>query len=224
MFRSLHPDFQHRWEIYESVLKESLTPETVWLDIGCGKNEMVAKMGKHAKSALGTDIVNDPDRTDAPFLLSDLHSIPLPSGYATLITLRMVVEHLPRGADDLLDICTLLAPGGKLIILTTNKLSPIVLLPSVLPYRVKSWVIQKLFGVREHDIFPTHHRFNTRRLMVRGLSGMTLLQLWHVEEVPLNKPFLALLFGMWFTFVEMPGLKSLRSNLLAVYQKSLRTM
>ena len=66
----------------------------MWLDIGCGKNENVADYGRMTKNALGINAIDSQDRSDAPFWCADLHSIPLPSNYDSLITLRLVIEHL----------------------------------------------------------------------------------------------------------------------------------
>lgn len=219
IFRKINPGYKHRWEIYEMIIINSITKNTVWLDIGCGKNELVANFGKKAKQSIGVDILNDKDRADAPFLLADLRNIPFPSGYANLITLRLVVEHLEKVPEDFSEICRLLVPGGKLIILTTNSLSPIIFLPRLLPYRLKSWIIQKLFDVDSREIFPTYHRFNTPHKMAKGFTEMVLLRLDYLEQVPLDKPFLALLFGLWYTFAKISIFKYFRSNLLAVFQK-----
>ena len=219
IFRQCNPEYQHRWEAYETVLDAAITGQTVWLDIGCGKNEFVARFGGKARNAIGIDLLDCKDRSDAPFLQADLRHIPLPSGYANLITLRLVVEHLERGSDDLADVCRLLDPGGRLIILTTNSLSPIIFLPRLLPYRQKSWTIQKMFGVASHDIFPTFHRFNSPRKMARGFDDMAPVRLDYLEGVPLDRPFLTLLFAVWYAIAKIPGLRRLRSNLLAVFQK-----
>ena len=219
IFRIINPGYKHRWEVYEAMLINNITKDTVWLDIGCGKNGLVANFGQKAKQAVGIDILDDNDRFDEPFLLCDLRNIPLPSAYANLITLRLVVEHLEKIPEDFSEICRLLIPGGKLIILTTNSLSPILFLPRLLPYRLKSWIIQKLFCIDSREIFPTYHRFNTPHKMAKGFSEMVLLRLDYLEQVPLDNFFLALLFGLWYTFAKISIFRYFRSNLLAVFQK-----
>ena len=220
VFRKINPKYQHRWEIYETVLNNYITMDTVWLDIGCGKNELIAQYRQQAQYALGIDILDDTERTDAPFLLSDLRNIPLPSCYANLITLRLVVEHLENVPEDFSEVIRLLAPGGIFIVLTTNSLSPIIFLPRLLPYRLKSRIIQKLFSVESREIFPTYHRFNTPKKMADGFKEMTLVGIDFLEQVPFHKPFLTLSFGLWYTIVKMSMFKYLRSNLLAVFQKT----
>ncbi len=219
IFQKMYPKYQHRWEVYDNLLNRTITNKTVWLDVGCGKNELVAKYGPKAKEAIGIDLLDEKDRTSAPFLQSDLRHIPLESGYANLVTLRMVVEHLEKIPEDFSEVERLLVPGGKLIILTTNALSPIIFIPRLLPYQLKSWIIQKMFQVDSHEIFPTHHRFNTKKIMTKGIKGLELIELEFLEQVPFHRPFLTLVFGLWYALVDINELKYFRSNLLAVFQK-----
>ena len=220
LFRRFNVEYRPRRVIYEDILANNITKDTVWLDIGCGKNENVADYGHMAKNALGIDAIDSQDRTDAPFLCADLHNIPLPSNYASLITLRLVVEHLQKVPEDFSEICRLLKTAGQLIILTTNSLSPVIFIPRIFPYRLKSWIIQKTFGVDSHDVFQTYHQFNTPRKMIKGLPEMSLVRLEFLEQVPLNKVLLTLIFGFWYSIVKMSSLKYFRSNLLVVYQKA----
>ena len=219
LFRKFNAEYRHRWVVYEEILSNYITKDTVWLDIGCGKNEHVAHFGHKAKTALGIDILDNQARSPAPFLRADLRSIPLPSGYASLITMRLVVEHLENIPEDFSEICRLLSPGGKLILLTTNSLSPVVFLPRLLPYRQKSWIIQKTFQVRSDEVFKTFHRFNTPGKMTLGIDKMSLVRLEFLEQVSLDRALLTLIFGLWYSFVKFSALRYFRSNLLAVFQK-----
>jgi ubiquinone/menaquinone biosynthesis C-methylase UbiE len=219
IFYKLNPEYRHRYEIYNELLVGSLSENIVWLDIGCGLNDYVADFGHNAKSALGIDVIIDPRKTGAPFLQADLRNIPLPSSSADLITLRMVVEHLANISNDLSEIERLLKPGGKLIVLTTNVLSPTVFLPRLLPFSIKKWIILKMFKVDNQDVFPTHHKFNTPAKIRKGFGGMKLIRLEFLEEVPLPQPFLTAIFGVWYSLTKLPVLRRYRSNLLAVYEK-----
>ncbi|HEV8537916.1 MAG TPA: class I SAM-dependent methyltransferase [Bacteroidota bacterium] len=219
LFYKIHPRYRHRYEIYNELLCNNLTKDIAWLDIGCGRNEYVADFGHRAGTALGIDKLTNRESADVPFLQADLRNIPLPSNYADLITLRMVVEHLERIPEDLSDIVRLLKPDGRLLLLTTNVLSPVVFLPRLLPFALKTWLIQKYFDVSSEDIFPTYHKLNSPGKMIRVFSDMKLISLEYIEQVPLPNPLLTLLFGLWYSFTNIPGLRYFRSNLLAVFQK-----
>lgn len=158
------------------------------MDIGCGKNENIADFGHLAKKAIGIDVLDHPERVEAPFLLADMRSIPLPSEYADLITLRFVVEHLQKIPADFSEVLRLLKPGGNLIILTTNSWSPLIFLPRLVSFRVKRWVIQHTFGVQSDDIFETYHRFNSFGIMKRGVPPLRLSRLdFSLNRSPLTK-------------------------------------
>jgi SAM-dependent methyltransferase len=216
----LFPRYRPRHEIYDDLLLEHLHEDSVWLDIGCGRNEHIARYGGHAKTAIGIDTVVDPDITGAPFIEADLRKIPLPSGYADLITLRMVVEHLERVPDDFTEIERLLKPNGRLIFMTTNIMSPVVFLPRLIPNWLKKRLILKIFKVVDKDVFPTHHRFNSPRVIRNGVCHLRPVTIQYLELVPTARPMLMLAFGLWYSFVQFSAFKYLRSNILAVFEKT----
>ena len=219
IFYKFNPEYRHRYDIYNELLCNNLTEQTVWLDFGCGLNDYVADFGRRANTALGIDAVIDPRKADAPFLQADLRKIPLPSAHADLVTMRMVVEHLEKIPEDLSEAERLLKPGGKLIILATNLLSPAVFLPRLLPFPVKQWLIKRFFRVQGEDVFPTHHKFNTPGKIAKGFGNVRLLSVDYLEQVPLPNPLLTTIFGLWYTITRAPGLTRLRSNLLVVFEK-----
>jgi SAM-dependent methyltransferase len=193
--------------------------DSVWIDIGCGPNAYVKEFGCLAKIAVGVDILDDDSRTNAAFIRADLRKLPLATCCATLVTLRMVAEHLERVPQDFSEINRVLASGGRLIVLTTNTWSPIIFLPGVLPYSIKKWLIGKIFNVPDDDIFPTFHKFNTPGTMARGVYDMKLSSLEFIEGVPLRRPLLTCALGFWYCVTRLPLLWRFRSNLLAIFQK-----
>lgn len=222
LFRRYNPDFRYRHEIYDDLLKQCLEESDVWLDIGCGRNEHIAKFGSKVETALGIDVESHPGRVEAPFLEAGIRELPLPSDYADLVTLRMVVEHLEKIPEDLLEVERVLKPGGRLIILTTNTASPIVLIPRILPFRLKEWLIRKSFGVPSEDTFPTYHRFNTPAKFQEGVGRLKPVDIRYIEQFTFSRTMLALMFGAWYMATKPSMFKSLRSNLLGVFRKELR--
>jgi len=219
IFRALQPDYRDRSRFYDESLTSHITKDSVWIDIGCGPNEHVMEFGHLAKLALGIDILDDNSRTNATFIRADLRKLPFATSCATLITLRMVAEHLERVPEDFSEINRILAPGGRLIVLTTNTRSPIIFLARILPYSIKRWLIRKIFKVSNDEIFPTFHKFNTPGMMARGVLDMKLSSLRFIEGVPLERPWLTCIFGTWYCFTKIPLLWYFRSNLLAIFQR-----
>lgn len=217
-FRRLFPDYRPRWEVYEAVLRSLLAPETVWIDAGCGSNALAASLGGNCRLAVGIDLL---PAANAPFVQADLRHLPLASSCVDLASLRMVVEHLERIPQDLQEIERILKPGGRLLVLTTNAHSPLVLLPRLLPFKWKKWLLCKMFGVAEHEVFPTWHRFNTVRRMQRGAGTLEAVSIMLLEQTLFSPLAPAMLFGLWYALTRLPGFAAMRSNILAIFQKPL---
>ena len=213
------PSFLHRWEAFNRMLTSRLTKSTRWLDVGCGNNTQVATYGHLAEYAVGVDLLPPEEPNGAPFVQSDLRSIPFPDASFDVVTLRFVVEHIPRVPEDLHEIVRVLRPGGSLIILTTNSHSPFVLPLRVLPFRLKNLLIRSLLRVREHDIFPTYHRFNTYARMKRGVPDLELERIEFIQDANFTRRWLFLvLFG--FHLLSRPAaLQRIRPNILAVFRR-----
>ena len=219
LFRKLNPSYRHRYEVYNELISGELSSDKVWVDIGCGCNENVSVYGGKARIAVGIDALVHPGLCKAPFVQASLRTIPIRSGCVDLVTLRMVVEHLERVPDDFAEIERILRPGGKMVVLTTNRLSPLVFLPGLLPYRLKEGLIRKTFHTAAEDVFPTFHRCNTPSAMKHGIGQLRLSTLQFLEQVPMTSPGLTVVFGGWFTVTRIPFLSKLRSTMLAVFQK-----
>jgi ubiquinone/menaquinone biosynthesis C-methylase UbiE len=220
LFKRFVPHYRHRWEIYNERLNSFISRDTVWIDLGCGRNEFVASFGRKGKLAIGVDVVVHPEKEAAHFVQADFRHLPFPSNFADLISLRMVVEHIGRVPDDFLDINRVLKPGGYVLILTTNSWSPMIALPRLLPNRWKKRLIQWLFNVRDDDIFPTTHKFNNPMKMKNGLLNLNLRHIEMIDQLTFDNVYFFLAFAPWYLFSSTSPLKNLRSNILAVFQKS----
>jgi ubiquinone/menaquinone biosynthesis C-methylase UbiE len=218
--RRYDPSFRHRWEAFNALLVERLGPGRRWLDVGCGDNEQVARFGHLAEYAVGVDLLPSENDNGALFVQSDLRSIPFPDASFDVITLRFVVEHIPHVPEDFQEIIRLLRPGGSLLILTTNSHSPFVLPLRVLPFRLKNLLIRSLLKVRENDIFPTYHRFNTVARMKRGVPGLELESIQLIQDANFTRRWLFLvLFGVHL--VSRPKLlQRVRPNIIAEFRRS----
>ncbi|MCX6135048.1 MAG: class I SAM-dependent methyltransferase [Ignavibacteriales bacterium] len=219
LFRKVNPGYRHRYEVYNELVSGELSSDKVWVDVGCGCNENVAVYGTKTKLAVGLDAMIHPELANAPFIQASLRSIPLRSGCADIVTLRMVVEHLEKIPGDFEEIERILKPGGKMVVLTTNSLSPLVFFPGLLPYRLKEGLIRKTFHTAAEDVFPTFHRCNTPGAMKNGIGELRLSTLQFLEQVPLSSPGLTMVFGGWYIIARLPFLAQLRSTMLAVFEK-----
>lgn len=219
LFRRWFPHYRPRWEVYDDRLCSFLAPNVVWLDVGCGNNALVRLFHARAGVAAGVDRITIANAEGARFVQADLRRLPFRSQCADLVTLRMVVEHLQNPQRDLAEIARILKPGCRLMVLTTNAWSPVVFVPRLLPFRVKRWLLARLFGAVETEIFPTFHRFNTPRRMRASNDPLRLVALEMLEQTAFSPPLLAIVCGVWYGLTRLQLLKNLRSNLLAVFQK-----
>jgi len=168
---------------YESLLDALVTPETIWLDVGCGHdlspgNEATARrLAERCGKLVGIDPSDNID--DNTFIHEKLR-MPLeahpPGRKYTLITLRMVAEHVEAPREVANRLASLLLPGGRIVIYTVGGYAPSVLVAASTPLWVHHAVKRLLWGTEEKDTFPTVYRMNTRPALKRLFCGEGLLE------------------------------------------------
>jgi SAM-dependent methyltransferase len=155
---------------YEAVVDGLVTPETSWLDVGCGRqvfpsNQALARqLSQRCRLLVGLD----PDVTieENPFVHERVRS-PL-EAYAPgdrrfdLVTARMVAEHVdaPEAFAGALARC--LRPGGLAVIYTVDAKSPVPILTRVVPFALHHSMKRLIWNVERKDTFPTRFRMNSR--------------------------------------------------------------
>jgi SAM-dependent methyltransferase len=218
--RKWDPEFRFIWEIYHETILSALPRDGTWIDVGCGGNAHIAEFGHHARFAAGTDLYAPAEKSAPPFALSRLPALPFRDGCADLVTLSFVVEHLRDPRADFAEIARILKPGGKLVMITTNTLSPYILLARLLPFGLKNLAIRTLYKVDEEDVLPTHHRFNTpaRFRDARANPSLKLRALHFLQDVNYTRKGMFWLFFAGHLLTRGRG-KILRTNLLGVFEK-----
>jgi len=218
ILQRVDPNIRHRWVIYEDLLRDNLCQDTVWIDCGCGDNGIVEELDSEVKYAVGVDI-NEPGFTSANFVKADLHHLPFPPHSADVITLRFVVEHMQDIRKNVSDIIRVLKPGGKLIVLTTNVLCPIVFLARIIPFGIKSFIISSLFKVRSVDVLKTYHRFNTPGKFRMGITDLSLEEMYFLSDLNYSRRPVFLILLLWHLLTRHRSLQIFRANILAVFEK-----
>lgn len=219
VIRRIDPAFRHRWEVFADGIEAILTPDSVWVDVGCGENEMVERYGHLAQYAVGVDPLEPRRHTAAPFIKGDISHLPFADESVDLVTLRFVVEHLARIPEDFAEIERVLKPGGRLLVVTTNRRSPFVAGMALLPYRLKNLLIRTLLRVSEEEIFPTYHRFNTVRSMRRGAGSLALSRLELIQDANFTRRWLFLLLFTTHLVTGPKFLRWVRPNIVAEFVK-----
>jgi ubiquinone/menaquinone biosynthesis C-methylase UbiE len=179
-------------DYYRDVLLNKVTSETEWLDVGCGwqlvrewlpngaLDQLV--LSKRARRLVGIDAVSE-DIERNPYLhekiVGDICNLPFSDATFNLVTAQMVVEHLERPGDFLMEIKRVLRPGGRLIFLTPNYLNYQIFAASLLPDPLKKALVRFFEGRPENDVFKTYYRMNTRN----GVREMARQSGFVVEKI-----------------------------------------
>mgnify|MGYP001250025708 CR=1 FL=1 len=159
------PEYIFSNDLFEKMIKASLSKECLWIDAGCGNNSLVYEFEGIAPNGIGIDEVIHPEilTSNDKFIKSSLENIPFEDNSISLVTANMVVEHIVNIDKVLSEIKRVLKPGGKFIFRTTNKNYPTLFVGNLLPKKIKDQIIYRIFGVRSHDIFETTYPINTLR-------------------------------------------------------------
>ena len=156
-------------DVYESVLFDLITQETEWLDVGCGwrifpSNPECAKiLADRARLLVGLDPTDHVDRNifiheGVRSTLEDYHA----DRKFDLITLRMVAEHIADPEAAVAALARLTRPGGKAVILTVSRWSPVTIISNLTPLKFHRFVKRFFWFGADEDSFPTVYQMNTR--------------------------------------------------------------
>ena len=147
--------------------------------------------------------------------------LPFKTNSFDLVLLRFVVEHLPDPERAFQEISRILSPRGQVLIITTNLISPIILIPKIfLSYRLRKWLMKVIFRVHDEDIFPTYHRINTKRAYRKLSHILSLKDLMYLQDINWTRRWLFLLFYIFHLKTKFFHMEFLRSNIIAVLQKN----
>ena len=171
----IHPAREYTQLTYARLIDEVLTPQTRWLDAGGGHMiletstpELEQAMVQRVRLAVCCDLAVDAiakHRTLRLGVGATLDHLPFHNESLDLITLNSVAEHLEHPGKVLAEFARVLAPGGRVIIHTTNVSSYaariVVAGRRVLPESLVLKMIRFWDFREEEDVFPTYYRANT---------------------------------------------------------------
>ena len=163
---------------YEATLLGLVQPDTVWLDVGCGRElfpsnrPLAGLLAARCKRLVGVD--PDPTLQENPFVhekVATLFDTWDGGRRFDLVTLRMVAEHIAEPERAVHSIARALAPGGVAVVYTVFGFSPMPLLTRLVPMGLRHVVKSWLWGTQPKDTFPTCFRMNTRGKLQRLFAG-----------------------------------------------------
>jgi len=113
-----------------NLLRRFWNAETTFMEIGAGDCALSVEAAKRVKKVYAVDVSHEITKTvtlspNVDLILSDGTSLPVPAGSVTLAYSYQLMEHLhpDDAAEQLRNIATALAPGGRYVCLTPNRLS-----------------------------------------------------------------------------------------------------
>jgi len=147
------------------LLDEALRPGTVALDAGCGRTTRLRSYRDRIARLVGLDADVEAGRANPyldEFVAGDLDErLPFDDSSFDLVYANFVVEHLGRPERAFAEWRRVLRPGGTLVLLTSNRASPLMALADRLPQGVRLAIKRRGAGAAERDVYPTRYLANT---------------------------------------------------------------
>jgi SAM-dependent methyltransferase len=179
------PGYRSPKQVYQDVLSERVRPDSVWLDIGCGKricsdDALNSELPRRARFTVGCD--RDPQLSRHSsikhLVLCDVSALPFRSGAFNLVTAGMVVEHLPDPQVVFDEVRRVSRPGGRFVVFTPNRFNYAMLVAAATPYRfhlfwkkLMHYVARGEWRDFSDDLFPTWYRANSIDTLRRSLAA-----------------------------------------------------
>lgn len=227
------PRLKYSHYLYEDALRDHITPQTKWLDLGCGhqilppwREEQERQVVNRCRLTIGVD----PDlqslrrhRTISLRVAARADELPLKSCSLDLVTTNMVVEHFDNPELQFGEVSRVLRPGGVFLLHTPNKWAYNTLASMLIPRFIKTRLIYLLEGRKEQDAYPTFYRSNTRK-KIRTLAlkcGFRVKKLRMVvssAELAMVPP-LAFFELLWIRLLMTKPFAPLRTNIIATLQR-----
>jgi ubiquinone/menaquinone biosynthesis C-methylase UbiE len=197
----LTPGLENSQYAYSYRLREALAAPARWLDVGCGHavfQDWLARRIPSLDLTRHTAVGLDPDLTalkrhDAFSLRVEGsgETLPFKDRSFTLVTANMVLEHVADPTVLFHEIARVLAPGGRFLVHTPNANGYTAGLTRLVPKSLRSTVARLLHNRAEEDVYPTHYRANTTKIL-NALGEQAGLRVSRVEFVQTSPQLIAI--------------------------------
>ena len=163
--------------LYDKAVCDLVSNQTLWLDARCGHillgsreiDEELALV-KRARFACGCDGDSEAirqHRSLSNLVVCNLTALPFKPSSFTLITSKMVVEHLDNPAKVFSEFVNLLKTGGIIAIHTPNRWSYYALMSMVVPQLIKNRIGKMIDGRPPEDYYPVRYQANSPGKLLR---------------------------------------------------------
>lgn len=216
---------------YEAVVDHLVTPGCRWLDVGGGRSVFPSNpaLARELADRCGhlTGVDPSPNIYDNPFAHERVQA--LIEDYRTdqpydLITLRMVAEHIAAPEAAVQALARLTRTGGRVVIHTINKWSPLSVAAWLVPFRLHHPIKRLFWRTEARDTFPVVYRMNTRRALaaLTTAAGFREIGFRYLDDLSAFNRFRVLNYAeliAWKGFRSL-GLRYPENCLLGVYERT----
>jgi|MudIll2142460700_1097286.scaffolds.fasta_scaffold227740_2 SAM-dependent methyltransferase len=240
MVRRYFPKYRSPKVIYQALLDQLVRPDTVWLELGCGKricadDQLNVELPRRARLAVGSDVDPAPGGHSSirNLVRCDAASLPFRSGVFTLVTCSMVAEHLEHPEKVFAEIARICRPDGRFVVFTPNLFNYGMMIAAMTPYRfhllykkVMYYFARGEWRGHEEEMFPTWYRANTVGRL-RWLGRRAEFSVERIERLSLvhSFGFIGPLYACSLLFerlIDRRWLNFLKADILSVFVKGKR--
>jgi len=165
-YRASRPGWMSSGDQFDVLVQKRLTPESVVLDLGCGRTGGIERFWREAKLAVGVD----PDLTSLAARQGGMsvmqaggEKLPFANESFDMVVSVWVIEHIAQPHKVFAEVARVLKPLGHFIFLTPNALNPLVIGNRVgqLVPRLQKRLVAGVYGRDGSDTFAVRYRANT---------------------------------------------------------------
>jgi ubiquinone/menaquinone biosynthesis C-methylase UbiE len=231
--RKLVPELRYCQYVYEDVLEEHVSPETEWLDLGCGwhllpqwrSREEAALVGRSRRIVgLDFDLPSlQKHRTVHRRVRGDISTLPFRDLSFDLVTSNMVLEHLRDPRALFQEVFRVLRPGGAFLFHTPSIYGLATALGRLVPESLKDTLIKLIDDRDEADTFEAYYRINSQAAIRRmaGRTGFVTRKIKMIVSTPRLRiaPPLMLAELLTIRLLMWDRMAPLRPNIIALLSK-----
>lgn len=164
LFKTDFSNWDESMVLLTNLVNKYVADNSSVLDAGCGNgNYVIDELRKKFKSAVGIDVDQKFTSKNVcldKVVIGNLDNLPFENNSFDLVVSLWVLEHLQNPNVVFAEINRVLKPGGFFAFVTPNKNSFLILFRRLLNKNLNNFLVEKLFGRKEDDIFSVLYRAN----------------------------------------------------------------